>query len=84
MMEGRKHIFFAESMAPREKYLYELEYFLPLLEQRGRAILNAAPVRQNLSEELLAYFPVDKRRKTSRTLDQGLQITFDYAGIDRR
>jgi hypothetical protein len=27
---------------------YKLEHYLPLLKERGRAILNAAPVRQNV------------------------------------
>lgn len=33
--------------------IYRLEHYLPLLEQRGRAILNAAPVRQNLPKDVL-------------------------------
>lgn len=32
---------------------YHLEDYLPLLEVRGRAILNAAPVRQNIPPEVL-------------------------------
>lgn len=37
----------------KHQSVYKLEHYLPLLEQRGRAILNAAPVRQNLPEEIL-------------------------------
>jgi hypothetical protein len=37
----------------KHQSVYRLEHYLPLLEQRGRAILNAAPVRQNLPEEIL-------------------------------
>lgn len=33
--------------------VYKLEHYLPLLEQRNRAVLNEAPVQQNLPEELL-------------------------------
>ena len=32
---------------------YRLEDYLPLLEIRGRALLNAAPVRQNIPPEIL-------------------------------
>lgn len=34
---------------------YKLEHYLPLLEYRGRAIFNAAPVRQNLPPEFLNW-----------------------------
>ena len=37
----------------KHQSVYKLVHYLPLLEQRGRAILNAAPVRQNLPEEIL-------------------------------
>ena len=33
---------------------YRLEDYLPLLENRGRALFNAAPVRQNIPTEILA------------------------------
>ena len=33
--------------------LYRLEDYLPLLELRGRAVFNAAPVRQNIPPEIL-------------------------------
>lgn len=36
----------------KHQSIYQLEHYLPLLEQRGRAILNAAPVRQNLPEDV--------------------------------
>jgi len=32
---------------------YKLEHYMPLLEQRGRAILNAAPVRQNVPDSVM-------------------------------
>ena len=32
---------------------YKLEHYLPLLEQRGRAILNAAPVRRTVPEAVM-------------------------------
>ena len=34
---------------------YKLEHYLPILEYRGRAIFNAAPVRQNLPPEFLEW-----------------------------
>lgn len=34
---------------------YKLEHYLPILEQRGRAVFNAAPVRQNLPTEFLEW-----------------------------
>ena len=33
----------------KHQSVYDLKHYLPLLEQRGRAILNAAPVRQELN-----------------------------------
>lgn len=37
----------------KHESIYRLEHYLPLLEQRGRAILNAAPVRQNVPDEIM-------------------------------
>ena len=37
----------------RHEQRYRLEDYLPLLERRGRALLNAAPVRQNVPPEIL-------------------------------
>ena len=37
----------------KNRTTYKLEHYLPLLEQRGRAILNAAPVRQNVPEAVM-------------------------------
>lgn len=37
----------------KHQSVYKLEHYLPLLEQRGRAILNAAPVRQNVPENVM-------------------------------
>ena len=37
----------------RHQAVYALEHYLPLLEKRGRAILNAAPVRQNVPDAVL-------------------------------
>jgi len=34
---------------------YKLEHYLPILEQRGRAVFNAAPVRQNLPPAFLEW-----------------------------
>lgn len=35
------------------QHIYRLEDYLPLLETRGRAFFNAAPVRQNIPQEVL-------------------------------
>lgn len=39
----------------RYKSTYKLEHYLPLLEQRGRAIFKVVPVRQNLPQEFLDW-----------------------------
>lgn len=39
----------------RHTPVYKLEHYLPILEYRGRAIFNAAPVRQNLPETFLEW-----------------------------
>ena len=40
--------------------VYRLEDYLPLLEQRSRAIFNAAPVRQNIPSEILSQWKAEK------------------------
>lgn len=52
---GGKRIASHERCFGKHQSLYKLEHYLPLLEQRGRAILNAAPVRQNLPHDVLKY-----------------------------
>ena len=52
----------------KHQSVYKLEHYLPLLEQRGRAILNAAPVRQNLSEDVLEQLKVCEPRERIRIL----------------
>ena len=43
-----------ERIFAKNEASYQLEHYLPLLEQRRRAILNAAPVRQNVPPEIIA------------------------------
>lgn len=43
----------------RHKSIYKLEHYLPLLEQRGRAVFNAVPVRQNLPQEFLDWLQLN-------------------------
>lgn len=50
--EGKRVALHARCFGKHQS-VYKLEHYLPLLEQRGRAILNATPVRQNLPEEIL-------------------------------
>lgn len=38
----------------KHQKLYHLEHYMPLLKQRGRAILDAAPVKQNIPPEVYA------------------------------
>lgn len=40
---------------------YHLEHYMPLLEQRPRAILDAAPVKQNIPYEVLQKIKVSKQ-----------------------
>lgn len=37
---------------------YKLEHYLPILDYRGRAVFNAAPVRQNLPSEFLDWLRI--------------------------
>lgn len=50
---GGKLIASHERCMGKHQSVYKLKHYLPLLEQRRRAILNAAPVRQNLPEAIL-------------------------------
>lgn len=50
---GGQQIASHERCFGKHQTVYELEHYLPLLEQRGRAILNAAPVRQNVSAQVM-------------------------------
>ena len=54
----------------KHQSVYKLEHYLPLLEQRGRAILNAAPLRQNLPEDVLEQLKVCEPRERIRILRQ--------------
>jgi transposase len=54
----------------KHQSVYKLEHYLPLLEQRGRAILNAAPVRQNLPEEIFEQLKGCEPRDRIRILRQ--------------
>lgn len=54
----------------KHQSVYKLEHYLPLLEQRGRAILNAAPVRQNLPEDVLEQLRVCEPRERIHILRQ--------------
>lgn len=39
----------------KKQSIFALEHYLPLLEKKGRAIFNAAPVRKNLSSAFLDW-----------------------------
>ena len=53
--EGTKIAEHARCYGQHEQ-LYRLEDYLPLLEIRGRALFNAAPVRQNIPPEVLSQW----------------------------
>jgi|GEM_PF-4150162 len=44
---------------------YHLSHYLPLLEVRGRAILNAAPVKQNVPPEVIDELKQYQNSKTA-------------------
>jgi hypothetical protein len=54
----------------KHQSVYKLGHYLPLLEQRNRAILNAAPVRQNLPEEILEQLKRCEPKERIRILRQ--------------
>ena len=54
----------------KHQSVYKLEHYLPLLEQRGRAILNAAPVRQNVPESVMAQLKANAPRQRLTLLRQ--------------
>ena len=47
----------------KHQSIYKLEHYLPLLGQRGRSILNAAPVRQNLPESIMEQLKANAPRQ---------------------
>jgi hypothetical protein len=55
---------------------YKLEHYLPILEYRGRAIFNAAPVRQNLPEEFLEWL-----RKHTSNHKELMQLLWDCVDV---
>ena len=67
----------------REKSVYDLEHYLPLLEEKGRAIFQAKPFLQNAPERFIDWL---RKRKTSDDLKpkelvelirKALEIGFD-------
>lgn len=64
----------------REKTFFELEHYLPLLEQKPRSVFNAKPVRQTIERELLEWgksFP-----NGAKDTVKLLRFCIDY-GVDR-
>ncbi|MCF0150257.1 MAG: IS21 family transposase [Firmicutes bacterium] len=57
----------------RNQSIYHLEHYLPLLEKRGRAILDAAPVKQNVPPEVL-----DELRKYSGNTVKMMQVLREF------
>ena len=57
----------------RNQSVYHLEHYLPLLEMRKRAILDAAPVKQTVPPEVL-----DELRKNSGDYSRMVEILHDF------
>lgn len=53
----------------KNQSIYHLEHYMPLLEQRNRAILDAAPVKRNVPPEVL-----DELRKNSSNYSRMVEI----------
>lgn len=58
----------------RNQSIYHLEHYLPLLEERKRAILDAAPVKQNVPPEVLVEL-----RKCKGDYSRMIDILHDFA-----
>lgn len=58
----------------RNQSIYHLEHYLPLLEERKRAILDAAPVKQNVPPEVLVEL-----RKCKSDYSRMIDILHDFA-----
>lgn len=61
----------------RHSSIYKLEHYLPILEQRGRAVFNAAPVRQNLPPEFLKWL-----KKHSADHKELMKLLWDCVNYD--
>lgn len=63
----------------REKSIYQLEHYLPLLEKKGRAILQARPVRDNVPTEFLDWLARQNPEPKALValLRNSLEIGFD-------
>ena len=53
--------------------VYHLEHYMPLLDKRRRAILDAAPVKQNVPNEIL-----EELRRNSNDYSRMVQILHDF------
>ena len=67
----------------REQSVYDLAHYLPLLEQKGRAIFQAKPLVDNAPEPFIAWLEKKKKKdgaKPKELVDlirKGLEIGFD-------
>ena len=63
----------------RERSVYQLEHYLPLLEQKGRAVLQARPVRDNVPPEFLQWLSRQnlEPKELVALLRRSLEIGFD-------
>lgn len=57
------------------KTMYQLTYYIDLIEQRPRSVFNAKPVKSNVSAELME---IGKRLSGSREMVKLLRLIVDY------
>ena len=62
----------------KHQSVYHLEHYMPLLQERRRAIVNAAPVKQNVSPEIL-----DELRKNSNKYSRTVYILQDFVNKEK-
>ena len=62
----------------RNQSIYHLEHYMPLLEERKRAILDAAPVKQNVPPEVLAEL-----RKCSGDYSRMISILRNFTDAEK-
>lgn len=62
----------------RDQKIYVLEHYMPLLEQRGRAILDAAPIKQNVPPEVM-----EELRKVSGDYSRMIDILKEFTSSEK-
>lgn len=76
---GGKMIATHQGCYKREQSLYDLAHYLPLLEQKGRAIFQAKPVLNNAPDVFVAWL---KKKKETEDLKPKELVDLIRKGID--